>query len=193
VSPVLAADPGVTLIGTGFIPGNAFDRSGLEGMVICSLDAPGTCTDQATLGAFGSAMTYTGHDNVFIAANDRGTFDGRNTVPYLTRFHFFHMIVKPGAPFPNVEATLLDTRFLKNEVNATFVGDASAFDTVDPLKTLRLDPEGVPPARSSCRTNMGPTCLSSIARGTCCVDCPCRTSSSSPTRAATWPTGRRWS
>lgn len=142
-SAAVAADPGVTLIGTGIIPGNAFDLSGLQGTPICRLDDSSVCTDQATLGGVGSAMAYTGHDHVFIAANDRGTFDGRNDVPYLDRFHFFHITVNPSAPFPNISATLLDTRFFKNEANQNFVGDSSAFDLLDPSRTLRFDPEGI--------------------------------------------------
>jgi hypothetical protein len=140
---VLAANPGVTLIGVGVVPGSGFDKSGLEGALICSLDDGTRCTDQATLGGFGSGMAYTGHDNVFLAANDRGTFDGRNNVPYLDRFHFFHITVDPAAAFPNIKTVLLDTRFFKNESNQSFLGDSSAFDVTDPTQTLRLDPEGV--------------------------------------------------
>src|SRR5262249_29838530 len=77
-------DPGVTLIGTGAIPGNALDLSGLQGLPICALDidkhATANCIDRATLGGFGSALTYTGHDNVFVAVPDRGPFDGRTDV-----------------------------------------------------------------------------------------------------------------
>jgi hypothetical protein len=85
---------------------------------------------------FGSDITYTGHDNVFIAAPDRGPFDGLTDVQYLDRFHFLHITTDPGAPFPNIKTELLDTRFLKSELGETFVGAAGAFD-------LRLDPEGI--------------------------------------------------
>src|SRR6478736_4696624 len=97
-----ASDRGVTLIGTGFVPGNALDLSGLAGRPICQRDNNEVCIDQATLGGFGSALAYTGHDNVFIAAPDRGPFDGRTTpgVPYVNRFHFLHMTVEVGVPFP---------------------------------------------------------------------------------------------
>src|SRR5262245_61070391 len=107
-APIFAANPGVTLIGVGSVAGDAFDLSGLKGQQICRLDDNLTCTDQATLGGFGSGLTYTGHDGVFLAVNDRGTFDGRNTVPYLDRFHFFRITVDPGAPFPNIDTVLLD-------------------------------------------------------------------------------------
>ncbi|HKO91144.1 MAG TPA: esterase-like activity of phytase family protein, partial [Polyangiaceae bacterium] len=146
-SPALAANPGVTLIGVGVVPGTGLDKSGLQGQAICRLDDPTTCTDQATLGGFGSGLTYTGHDNVFLAVNDRGTFDGRNDIPYLDRFHFFYMAVDPSAPFPNIKTVLLDTRFFLNESGENFVGDAGIFDVADPAQTLRLDPESV---RASC-------------------------------------------
>src|SRR4030095_16706027 len=119
-----AADPGVTLIGTGFIPGNALDRSGLDGRRICQRDNASTCIDQATLGGLGSALAYTGHDNVFLTAPDRGPFDGRTFPdPYRDRIHFLYMAVDTSSPFPNITTKLLDTRFLKGQGNQDFVGD----------------------------------------------------------------------
>src|SRR5262245_44398965 len=80
-----AADPGVTLIGTAFVSGSASDLSALNGK-ICALDFDGhktaTCIPKATLGGFGSAITFTGHDNVYIATPDRGPYDGRTDVAY---------------------------------------------------------------------------------------------------------------
>jgi hypothetical protein len=67
------------------------------------------------LGGFGSALTYTGHDNVYIAAPDRGPFDGLTDVPYLDRFHFLRITTDLNAQFPNVQVLLLDTRLLRNE------------------------------------------------------------------------------
>ena len=58
---------------------------------------PTTCIDQATLGGFGSAITYTGFDNVFLAVPDRGPFDGRTDIPYRDRFDFFHLTVNVTA------------------------------------------------------------------------------------------------
>ena len=136
-------DPGVTLIGTGAVPGTALDLSGLKGRQICSLDNPGNCIDQATLGGFGSALTYTGHDNVFLTVPDRGPFDGRTTVPYLDRFNFMYLKLDPAQPFPNIRTVLLDTRFFRNEFFWNFVGDSSAFVKDHPLLTRRFDPEGV--------------------------------------------------
>jgi hypothetical protein len=137
------ANPGVTLIGTGFIPGNSFDESGLDGSSICQRDDPAVCIDQATMGGFGSALAYTGHDNVFLAVADRGPFDGRTDVPYLDRFHFLHITVNVGTAFPNIKTVLLDTRFLEKAGHKNFVGDAYAFSTTNPRATRRLDTEGV--------------------------------------------------
>src|SRR5262249_24328665 len=138
------ADPGVTLIGTGKIPGDATDLSGLEGD-ICNFTGD-LCQPRATFGGFGSALTYTGHDNVFIAVPDRGPFDGRTdrgSPTFLDRFRLLQSPVGKGAGFPNISTKLVDTRFLKNEKGPTFTGSGYAFSTTNPLDTLRLDPEGV--------------------------------------------------
>lgn len=141
-STLLAQPPGITLIGKGLIDGNTLDLSGLTGQ-ICQAGVPTNCVPQAIFGGFGSDLTYTGHDNVFIAAPDRGPFDGLTDVPYLDRFHFLHMTTDVTAPFPNIRPLLLDTRLLKNEANQTFVGAAGAFVVNNEFATLRLDPEGI--------------------------------------------------
>jgi hypothetical protein len=141
-SSISAATPGITLIGKGLIDGDALDKSGLTGN-ICQAGVPTNCVPKAIFGGLGSDLTYTGHDNVFIAAPDRGPFDGLTDVPYLDRVHFLHITTELGAPFPNIHTLLLDTRFLKNEFGQTFVGAAGAFDANNPLGTLRLDPEGI--------------------------------------------------
>src|SRR5215468_1230061 len=122
-SAVWAQPAGVTLIGKGFVDGAALDLSGLTGN-ICQAGVPTNCVPKAIFGGFGSDLTYTGHDNVFIAAPDRGPFDGLTDVPYLDRFHFLKITTDINAPFPNIRTTLLDTRFLKNEFGQTFVGAA---------------------------------------------------------------------
>ena len=144
VVTISAANPGVTLIGTGFIRGDALDRSGLAGKSICQKDDETVCIDQATLGGLGSGVTYTGFDNVFIATPDRGPFDGRTNVPYKDRVHLLHITVDTKATsFPNIKTVLLDTRFLRDEWRRNFVNDAYAFDTTHPFNTLRFDPEAV--------------------------------------------------
>ena len=130
-----AAVAGITMIGQGAVSGAAIDKSDLTG-VICQAGAPANCVSKAIFGGFGSDVTYTGHDNVFLAAPDRGPFDGLTDVPYLDRIHFLHLTTDVGAPFPNIQTRLLDTRFLKNEANDIFVGAAGAFEN-------RFDPEGI--------------------------------------------------
>lgn len=130
-----ALTPGITLIGKGVVSGSALDTSGLKGN-ICQQGAPANCVPKAIFGGFGSDLTYTGHDNVFIAAPDRGPFDGLSDVPYLDRFYFLHITTDVGAPFPNIRTVLLDTRFFKDKGNGSFVGAAGSFSD-------RLDPEGI--------------------------------------------------
>ena len=142
IPPPPGLTPGITLIGKGLVSGSELDKSGLTG-TICQASAPANCVPKAIFGGFGSDMTYTGHDNVFVAAPDRGPFDGLTNVPYLNRVHFLHITTELGAPFPNIHTLLLDTRLLKNEFNQTFVGAAASFVTNNDLATLRLDPEGI--------------------------------------------------
>ncbi|HEY0764130.1 MAG TPA: esterase-like activity of phytase family protein [Pyrinomonadaceae bacterium] len=127
--------PGITLVGKGVVSGSALDSSGLTGN-ICQQSAPANCVPKAIFGGFGSDLTYTGHDNVFIAAPDRGPFDGLTDVPYLDRFYFLHITTDVGAPFPNIRTVLLDTRFFKDQGGENFVGAAGSFSD-------RLDPEGI--------------------------------------------------
>ncbi len=139
-SLLASAPPGIELVGIGYISGDAIDKSGLAGS-ICQAGAPANCVPKSVLGGFGSALAYTGHDNVFVAAPDRGPFNGLTDVPYLDRFHFFHITTDPQTK--QISTVLLDTRFLRNEFGQTFVGGAGAFDPDNPQRTLRLDPEGV--------------------------------------------------
>jgi hypothetical protein len=125
----------IALVGKGAVSGSAIDKSGLEGNT-CSASDSTLCVPKAILGGWGSDIAYTGHDNVFIAAPDRGPFDGLTDNAYLDRFHFFYMVTEVGAAFPNIHPVLLDTRFFRNEFGQTFVGAAGAFDN-------RLDPEGI--------------------------------------------------
>lgn len=137
----LPPPPGITLVGKGVVSGSALDTSGLTGN-ICQASAPANCVPKAIFGGFGSDLTYTGHDNVFIAAPDRGPFDGLTDVPYLDRFYVLHITTDLEAPFPNIQTRLLDTRFLMNQGNENFVGAAGSFaDRLDP-EGVRVSPEG---------------------------------------------------
>jgi hypothetical protein len=137
-----APPTGITLIGKGLVSGSSLDKSGLTGK-ICQASNLANCVPAAIFGGFGSDLTYTGHDNVYVAAPDRGPFDGLTDVPYLDRLNFLHITVDVNAPFPNIKTTLLDTRLLKNEGGKSFVGAAGAFDANSEFNTLRLDPEGI--------------------------------------------------
>src|SRR5262245_61888424 len=142
-SAAYAAPPaGITLIGKGLVSGSSLDKSALTGK-ICQASNLSNCVPAAIFGGFGSDLTYTGHDDVYIAAPDRGPFDGLTDVPYLDRLNFLHITVDVNAAFPNIKTTLLDTRLLKNEAGKTFVGAAGAFDANSEFNTLRLDPEGL--------------------------------------------------
>jgi hypothetical protein len=133
---------GITLIGKGLVPGSALDKSGLTG-VICQAGNPANCVPKALFGGFGSALTYTGHNNVYIAAPDRGPFDGLTDVPYLDRIHFLKITTDLGAPFPNIGVALLDTRLLRNESGQALVGAAGSFNPNNERGALRFDPEGI--------------------------------------------------
>ena len=61
-----------TFIGQGLVSGHDRDKSGLAGQQICRESDPEDCIDQATFGGFGSGLTFTGHDDVFLAVPDRG-------------------------------------------------------------------------------------------------------------------------
>jgi hypothetical protein len=130
-----AADPGITLIGKGTVAGDRLDLSGLGGE-ICQAGAPDNCVPQAIFGGYGSDISYSGFDNVFVAAPDRGPFDGLTDVPYVDRLNFLHITTEVGAAFPNITTTLLSTRLLRDEDGLRFVGSAGDFEQ-------RFDPEGI--------------------------------------------------
>ncbi len=138
--PALAGDPGVTFVGRGLVAGSALDRSRLAGS-ICSFDDPSQCIPRATFGGFGSALAYTGHHGVFLAASDRGPFDGRTDIPYEDRVHLLRLRLDPAAKA--IQATLVDTVLLRNRFGENLVGSSSAFVPGDDLATLRFDPEGI--------------------------------------------------
>jgi phytase-like protein len=133
---------GITLIGKGLVPGAALDKSGLTGN-ICQAGNLANCVPKALLGGFGSALTYTGHNNVYIGAPDRGPFDGLTDAPYLDRVHFLKITTALESPFPNINVTLLDTRLLRNERSQVLVGAAGSFNSNSDRRALRFDPEGI--------------------------------------------------
>ncbi|HYO41704.1 MAG TPA: esterase-like activity of phytase family protein [Candidatus Limnocylindrales bacterium] len=134
---VSAADPGITLVGQGSVSGTAMDRSGFTGN-ICQASDPTACVPAAILGGFGSDIAYTGRDSIFVAAPDRGPYDGLTDVPYVDRFHYLRITTDIGAAFPNVRVKLLDTDTLRGRHGTPFVGAAGSY-----ADGTRLDPEGI--------------------------------------------------
>ena len=136
VGLVSAANPGITLVGQGSIPGTQLDKSGLTGE-LCQASSLENCVPAAIFGGYGSDIDYTGFDDVFVAAPDRGPFDGLTDQPYLDRLHYLHLRLDlAGNPASNIHSTLLDTRLLRDADGEPFVGAAGAFAD-------RLDPEGI--------------------------------------------------
>lgn len=137
----LAANAGeIQLVGKGAVPGSASDLSGLTGEIYDAADSSAH-VPQNILGGFGSGVAYTGIGDYFVAVSDRGPFDGVTDPAYADRFHIFRFALNIATK--TVTPTLTDTRLLRNRVGESFVGLASAFDTAQPWKTMRFDPEGV--------------------------------------------------
>lgn len=133
----------ITLLGKGSVAGDATDLSGLTGN-ICQAADPTVCAPHNTFGGWGSGIAYTGHDNAYVGVSDRGFYDGVTDKDYLDRFHILWMKLDMSQPLDSrIRFKLLDTRFLKNEVGKTFVGQSGAYNVVSPLSALRFDPEGV--------------------------------------------------
>lgn len=131
--PALAA---VTFIGEGSIPGNAVDQSGLTGLLEDGV------TPHNLAGGFGSAITYSGRDNFYIATPDRGPADGATS--YIDRFYTIRIDLKrQSANSYQVVPEILATRLLRRGGHDFFTGSALAFDATGSPESLRFDPEGV--------------------------------------------------
>lgn len=137
-----SAAPGITLIGKGMIEGNRLDSSGLTGN-ICQASLPTNCVPKSIYGGFGSDLAYTGHGNIFVAAPDRGPFDGLTDVPYVDRLYYLYIDTNPALPFPNISVKLRGTKILRNQFGKTFLGAAGEFSLFGDFSTLRFDPEGI--------------------------------------------------
>jgi hypothetical protein len=129
---------GIELLGSVSIASDAKDMSGLTDVL-----PDGTPHDQ--LGAFGSAIAWTGLGERYVAMVDRGPSNGE--VAFKCRFHLFDIHVQAGAT-PPVSVKLVATTLLVNEKGQSFVGDATAYDAKNSFASLRLDPEGVRLSRS---------------------------------------------
>lgn len=130
----------VTLYAAGRISGTATDLSGLG-------VGPNKQHPANQLGSFGSAMRYTGKDDLYWAVNDRGPADGE--VEYRCRMHQMKLTFSaPTSGVPGkVVCELVKTVLLSDQRGQGLVGQTSAFDPKDPSptaeKTLRFDPEGL--------------------------------------------------
>ena len=120
-------------IGTGLIPGDATDGSGLTGTLEDGV-TPGN-----RIGGLGSAIAYTGNGSLYIATPDRGPADG--TTSYADRYYTVQVNVDPNAH--TVTPTVVATHLLTNQSGQQLTGSAAAFDATNSPASLRLDPEGV--------------------------------------------------
>jgi hypothetical protein len=119
------------LLGVGCLPGTATDMSNQN-------DTLEDGTPHNRLGGYGSALAYTGSDNLYIATPDRGPADG--TTHYVDRFQVFRIEVDGSG---RVTPTLVQTALLQTEAGEFLTGSSKAFDAADDSRSLRFDPEGV--------------------------------------------------
>lgn len=126
----------IELLGVGAIPGNAIDQSGLGGLLEDGV------TPRNLAGGFGSAITYSGFDNIYYATPDRGPADGATS--YIDRLYAIRIDVRADASGAyTVTPSLEKTRLLRNRHNDNYTGSAAAFDATNSTGSLRFDPEGV--------------------------------------------------
>ena len=131
-----AANAAVTFIGEGSIPGSATDQSGLSGLLEDGV------TPKNLAGGFGSAITYSGKDNLYVATPDRGPADGATR--YIDRFYTIKIeIKKSGANQYSVKPSIVGTKLMKMDGDSYFTGFSEAFDETGSADSLRFDPEGV--------------------------------------------------
>ena len=128
----LPAQGEIKLLGTANLDGNATDQSGLTDVLAGGIP-------HNRLGGI-SAIEYTGKDDLYLLISDRGPADG--ATDYRCRFHGLKLAVQPGKT-PVVTARLVSTTMLENESGNSLVGTISAFDSQDPAKGMRFDPEGI--------------------------------------------------
>lgn len=129
------AGAAITLLGMGSLPGTALDGSGLTGLLEDGV------TPHNRAGGFGSAITYTGVGNRYIATPDRGPADG--TTSYIDRFYELDIQVTLSGGTYSVTPTIAATQLLTKSPGQYFTGSSAAFNTTNPADSLRLDPEGI--------------------------------------------------
>jgi hypothetical protein len=127
---------GVEYLGRTTISGRATDLS-----PVASALEDGTPSNR--LGAFGSAIAWTGADERYLAASDRGPADGGTS--YRCRWHEVEIRVRPGTETP-VSFELRATVLLTDADGRPFVGSSAALSP-SASNAGRLDPEGLSLAR----------------------------------------------
>jgi hypothetical protein len=133
-----AAEPSVcealsacVLYGVGEIPGTARDGLTLVPPVL----EDGTPNNQ--VGALGSAIAYTGADDLYVAMPDRGPKDGATS--FASRFYVIRLSLDGGKVTP----ALVRATPLRQPSGATHSGLKYLFDAENGPGGLRFDPEGV--------------------------------------------------
>jgi hypothetical protein len=133
---ISAASAAVTFIGEGSIPGTATDQSGRSGLLEDGV------TPRNLVGGFGSAITYSGKGDLYIATPDRGPADGTTT--YIDRLYTIKIALrKTGANQYEVKPSVISTKLMRLDGHDYFTGFSAAFDETGSTESLRLDPEGV--------------------------------------------------
>ena len=125
----------VRFLGEGNIPGTATDQSGLAGLLEDGV------TPANRVGGLGSAITYTGVGDFYVATPDRGPADG--TTSYVDRIYTIRLSLrKTGANSMGVTPSLVATRLMRSGRHF-LTGSAAAFDATNSPDSLRFDPEGI--------------------------------------------------
>jgi len=119
------------LIAKGSVSASAKDGLDVTPLTL----ADGTPHNQ--MGAFGSAIAYTGIGNLYVVTPDRGPNDG--AVPFATRYYQIELSVAGGV----VTTLFRGGATLKKQPGDPFVGLATAFDATNSPESHRFDPEGV--------------------------------------------------
>jgi hypothetical protein len=134
----------IRLIGIGHLVGNHRDLSGLDQALV---PTKGTSSDEIPPNRtfynnmFGgiSAITWSGHGNMYWMLPDRGPLDG--AVDWTCRIQKVRIQVDPsGANAIDIEP--IETVILKNHAGLPFTGLASAYHATKD-RSQRLDPEGI--------------------------------------------------
>lgn len=128
-----SAASAIDFVGVALVPADALDKSGLTETI-------GDRVPHNTLGSFGSAIDYTGKDDIYIAADDRGPGDGGTA--FRPRTQTLRISISPGTSNP-VSVTLLTTTLLTDEAGSPLWGYAGGYNAKDQRAGVRFDPEGL--------------------------------------------------